>query len=85
MSYSGRYGTQAPSISGIEDYAAPQPPRRRCKTCPTLLRQSNPGTMCAVCERKAIQAEMRREAAKRVRPRTESLNERLLRYQRESA
>lgn len=127
-------------VSGIEWSMPPQPPRRRCESCPTLLRQSNPGTMCAVCERKAVKSptpgpasalrlspqmdesaalehvmrfsktdlnrlikrskvprsEARElcerkvvreqvEKAKRVRPRTESLNERLLRYDRESA
>lgn len=72
-------------VSGIEWSMPPHPPRRRCESCPTLLRQSNPGTMCAVCERKVARVEMQREEAKRVRPRTESLNERLLRYERETA
>ena len=72
-------------VSGIDVWMPPQPPRRRCIACNCYLRQGNLDKACAACERKAIQAEMRRKEAKRVRPRTESLNERLLRYQRESA
>lgn len=41
-------------VSGIEWSMPPQPPQRICQCCPTRLSRYNPGTMCAVCERKAV-------------------------------
>lgn len=34
-----------------QDWAAPQPPKRRCP-CGTILRYSNPENHCEVCKRK---------------------------------
>jgi hypothetical protein len=45
------------SLEEITDSAAPAPPKRRCDRCPTLLRQSNLGTLCSVCERREIEAQ----------------------------
>ena len=59
MSYQGRYATQAPTISGINDSMdsdlpescripdyQPESHRRRCAKCGAILSQYNPETVC---------------------------------------
>ena len=59
MSYQGRYATQAPAISGINDSMdsdlpescripnyEPESQRRRCAKCGAILSQYNPDTIC---------------------------------------
>lgn len=40
-------------IDGIDDsWARPEPPKRKCANCPTLLRRSNPDRVCEACKRR---------------------------------
>ena len=51
-------------IDGIDYWAGPQLPKRRCEMCPTLLRSTNPDSICELCKRKAEAADKKNHAAK---------------------
>ena len=53
MSYQGRYGTQAPAISDVDDswQPNPYPPARRCTGCNKKLASLNTSTLCFTCQR----------------------------------
>ena len=52
MTYSGRFGHPAPTVSDVCDFAIDAYPRaRRCGRCQKRLTYLNPDTMCFSCQR----------------------------------